>query len=99
MDSASPKWTCDLRGPGEMAGTRQSGMPEFRVANLMEDSEMLALAQREAEKWVAHDEERERRSRRLTARSGWVGPAGLVTVRIQEMPHVPGPKSLMHRWT
>ena len=30
-----------------MAGTRQSGLPEFRVANLMEDSALLALAQRE----------------------------------------------------
>jgi ATP-dependent DNA helicase RecG len=37
-----------LRGPGEMAGTRQSGLPEFRVANLMEDSALLALAQRES---------------------------------------------------
>src|SRR5439155_8655220 len=29
-----------LRGPGEMAGTRQSGIPEFRIANLMADGEL-----------------------------------------------------------
>src|SRR5712691_109186 len=34
-----------IRGPGEMAGTRQSGIPEFKVANLMTDGELLSLAQ------------------------------------------------------
>ena len=69
-----------LRGPGEMAGTRQSGMPEFRVANLMEDSQLLALAQREAEEWAEHDEDREKFVRALSSKSRGVGPAGLVTV-------------------
>jgi ATP-dependent DNA helicase RecG len=69
-----------LRGPGEMAGTRQSGLPEFRVANLMEDSELLALAQREAERWAARDDEREKLIAALSARSRGVGPAGFVTV-------------------
>src|SRR6185437_4785659 len=59
-----------LRGPGEMAGTRQSGMPEFRVANLIADSQLLALAQSEAEKWAEHDEERERLIQALSARAG-----------------------------
>jgi ATP-dependent DNA helicase RecG len=69
-----------LRGPGEMAGTRQSGMPEFRVANLMTDSKLLALAQKEAERWVSRPEERERLIQALSARMRGVGPAGLVTV-------------------
>jgi ATP-dependent DNA helicase RecG len=69
-----------LRGPGEMAGTRQSGLPEFRVANLMEDSELLALAQREAEKWADRDKDREMLIQALSSRSRGVGPAGLVTV-------------------
>jgi ATP-dependent DNA helicase RecG len=49
-----------LRGPGEVAGTRQSGLPEFRVANLMEDSALLALAQREARSWVEREGEHEK---------------------------------------
>jgi ATP-dependent DNA helicase RecG len=69
-----------LRGPGEMAGTRQSGMPEFRVANLMTDSKLLALAQKEAGLWAGRREERERLIQALSARSRGVGPAGLMTV-------------------
>ena len=69
-----------LRGPGEMAGTRQSGMPEFRVADLMADSGLLALAQKEAERWVNRKEEREALIRSLSRRMGSTGPAGLVTV-------------------
>jgi ATP-dependent DNA helicase RecG len=41
-----------LRGPGELAGTRQSGVPEFRVANLMEDTALLAEAQKEARRFA-----------------------------------------------
>jgi ATP-dependent DNA helicase RecG len=37
-----------LRGPGEFAGTRQAGVPSFRVANLLRDRELLELARREA---------------------------------------------------
>jgi ATP-dependent DNA helicase RecG len=37
-----------LRGPGEFFGTRQAGMPSFRVANLIRDRKLLELAKREA---------------------------------------------------
>jgi len=40
------------RGPGEFFGTRQAGLPEFRVANLARDREILELAKVEAEKFV-----------------------------------------------
>ncbi len=40
-----------LRGPGEFFGTRQAGMPDFRVANLIRDRELLEVAKREAA-WV-----------------------------------------------
>ena len=33
-----------LRGPGELLGTRQSGLPEFRLANLSRDQYLLAIA-------------------------------------------------------
>ncbi len=37
-----------LRGPGEFFGTRQAGMPSFRVANLLRDRELLEAARNEA---------------------------------------------------
>jgi ATP-dependent DNA helicase RecG len=42
-----------LRGPGEFFGTRQSGLPEFRVANLLRDRAVLEVAKREAERFAA----------------------------------------------
>ena len=69
-----------LRGPGEMAGTRQSGLPEFRVANLMEDSLLLSLAQSEAKKYVESEDQALRLLKELSARSSSITPAGLVTV-------------------
>jgi ATP-dependent DNA helicase RecG len=36
------------RGPGEFFGTRQAGLPDFRVANLARDREILELAKTEA---------------------------------------------------
>ena len=42
-----------LRGPGEFFGTRQAGLPDFRVANLVRDREMLELAKSEAAAFVA----------------------------------------------
>jgi ATP-dependent DNA helicase RecG len=40
------------RGPGEFFGTRQAGMPEFRVANLIRDRAVLELAKVEATRFV-----------------------------------------------
>jgi len=37
-----------LRGPGEIFGIRQSGIPEFRIASLVEDGELIATARKEA---------------------------------------------------
>jgi ATP-dependent DNA helicase RecG len=37
-----------LRGPGEFLGTKQSGLPQFRIGNLLRDSELLEQARREA---------------------------------------------------
>ena len=36
------------RGPGEFFGTRQAGMPNFRVANLLRDRDVLELARKQA---------------------------------------------------
>jgi len=48
-----------LRGPGEFFGTRQWGIPAFRVANLLRDQEILEWAKREASDFVEHPESRE----------------------------------------
>ncbi|HTX98707.1 MAG TPA: ATP-dependent DNA helicase RecG [Bacteroidota bacterium] len=37
-----------LRGPGDYFGTRQSGIPEFKVANILADTELLDLARNDA---------------------------------------------------
>jgi ATP-dependent DNA helicase RecG len=38
----------ELRGPGEFFGTKQAGLPSFRVANIIRDRQLLELAKREA---------------------------------------------------
>jgi ATP-dependent DNA helicase RecG len=43
-----------LRGPGEFFGTRQAGLPAFRVADLTRDREILELARTEATRFVEH---------------------------------------------
>lgn len=60
----------ELRGPGEVLGTRQTGAVEFRIADLARDAELLPLVQR------VGDFLRERHAdaaRRIVAR--WVGAA------------------------
>jgi ATP-dependent DNA helicase RecG len=44
-----------LRGPGEFLGTRQSGLADFRLANLLRDSRLLLEARKEAIDWLARD--------------------------------------------
>jgi ATP-dependent DNA helicase RecG len=44
-----------IRGPGEFFGFRQWGMPEFRVANLVRDADMLQQARQEAFALVKQD--------------------------------------------
>jgi ATP-dependent DNA helicase RecG len=40
-----------LRGPGDFFGTRQAGVPTFRMIDLVRDHELLEVAQREASRW------------------------------------------------
>jgi ATP-dependent DNA helicase RecG len=42
----------EIRGPGEVMGTRQAGLPEFRVANLVRDLDILQNARKEAEFYI-----------------------------------------------
>ncbi|MDQ3818602.1 MAG: ATP-dependent DNA helicase RecG, partial [Acidobacteriota bacterium] len=42
----------EIRGPGEVMGTRQSGLPTFRVGNLVRDVQILEAARREADYYL-----------------------------------------------
>jgi ATP-dependent DNA helicase RecG len=42
-----------LRGAGDFFGTRQAGVPTFRLIDLVRDRALLDLAQREADAWFA----------------------------------------------
>lgn len=44
-----------LRGPGDFFGTRQSGMPEFKVADILTDTQLLDDARRDAFAIIEHD--------------------------------------------
>lgn len=44
-----------FRGPGEVLGTRQSGLPDFALASLVEDQAVLELARDAAEKVMEKD--------------------------------------------
>lgn len=49
-----------FRGPGQVLGTRQSGLADFTLASLVEDQEVLELAREAAEKVIARDPTLER---------------------------------------
>jgi ATP-dependent DNA helicase RecG len=42
-----------IRGPGELFGARQSGLPPFKVADLARDLGLLERARRDATDWIA----------------------------------------------
>ncbi len=44
-----------IRGPGEFFGTRQAGMPDLKVANLIKDANLLEIAREEAFRIAAED--------------------------------------------
>ena len=44
-----------LRGPGELFSTRQHGLPDLKIANIIDDYELLIMARRNATEMVASD--------------------------------------------
>jgi len=74
----------ELRGPGEFFGTRQAGLPDFRVANLIRDRQLLEAAKLEAATVLAgpsaeiSKDEMERAVRQM--RSRWQSTYGLAEV-------------------
>jgi ATP-dependent DNA helicase RecG len=45
----------ELRGPGELLGTRQHGLPPLRIADLRRDSSIVAEARADAQALIAAD--------------------------------------------
>jgi len=70
-----------LRGPGEFFGTKQSGLPSLRVANILRDTEILEVARREAVDFVERPPSSEDLDRAVVyIRGNWQRQYGLVTV-------------------
>jgi ATP-dependent DNA helicase RecG len=61
----------ELRGPGELLGTRQTGLPDYRVANLVRDAELMPQVQITAE---AIRKSSSHRAAAIVRR--WLGDAG-----------------------
>ena len=70
----------ELRGPGDFFGTRQSGLPLLRVADLMRDRDLLERARGEAFALVRGGPEATSGLRQILADGGWEKRFGLARV-------------------
>ncbi|MFZ0662751.1 MAG: ATP-dependent DNA helicase RecG [Acidobacteriaceae bacterium] len=70
----------EIRGPGEFFGTRQAGLPDFRVANLLRDRALLELAKAESARFVENPEgsAAERARVRTRLKEAWQRRYGLL---------------------
>jgi ATP-dependent DNA helicase RecG len=70
-----------LRGPGEFFGTKQSGLPSLRIANILRDQEILEIARREAVDFVEKPPSPDDLKQAVAyIRDHWQRRYGLVTV-------------------
>jgi ATP-dependent DNA helicase RecG len=70
-----------LRGPGEFFGTRQSGMPALRFANILRDAELLETARSEAQSFINQPPSEEALRQAIHfIRENWQRRYGLVQV-------------------
>jgi ATP-dependent DNA helicase RecG len=70
-----------LRGSGEFFGTRQSGVPALRFANISRDQDLLEIARNEAEAYIANPPSPEELKRGITyIRDHWQRRYALVGV-------------------
>ncbi len=77
----SRRWTSSCAGRASFFGTKQSGLPPRRVANILRDKEILEVARREALDFVSHPpSEEELRLAVAYIRDHWQRRYGLVTV-------------------
>jgi len=66
-----------LRGPGEFFGTRQSGIPGLRLADLIRDSDVLETATREANAFIRNGDPQELRAAVRYIQEHWQRKYGL----------------------
>ncbi len=70
-----------LRGPGEFFGTKQSGLPALRIANIIRDQDVLEIARSEAQAFIENPPSEEALRRAVTyIREHWQRKYGLVQV-------------------
>jgi ATP-dependent DNA helicase RecG len=70
-----------LRGPGEFFGTKQSGLPALRIANIIRDQDILELARGEAQAFITNPPSPEQLRRAVTyLKEHWQRRYGLVQV-------------------
>jgi ATP-dependent DNA helicase RecG len=70
-----------LRGPGEFFGTKQSGLPSLKIANILRDPDILSAAKQEARAFVENPPSREDFQAAVEyIKNHWQRRYGLVTV-------------------
>jgi ATP-dependent DNA helicase RecG len=72
-----------IRGPGELLGTQQSGLPDFRVANFLRDFSLLSEARKEAFSIISEDHSLSRPEHlfmRETLKERWKGRLELAMI-------------------
>jgi ATP-dependent DNA helicase RecG len=70
-----------LRGPGEFFGTKQSGLPALRIANIIRDLDVLEIARGEAQAFIANPPSQEELRRAVSyIQLHWQRQYGLVQV-------------------
>jgi ATP-dependent DNA helicase RecG len=72
-----------IRGPGELMGTQQSGLPDFRVANFVRDIQLLNEARKEAFGVISRDpvlSQPEHYFLKETLKERWKGRLELATI-------------------
>lgn len=73
----------NIRGPGEFFGTRQSGLPKFKIANIISDATLLETAKNEAMELIKHDPQLEKDEHKLLKKmltAHWKGHLEIASV-------------------
>jgi ATP-dependent DNA helicase RecG len=61
----------EIRGPGEFLGTRQSGLPDFRVANILRDGRILEDARQDAFSYAESRDFRDSKQIKAVLKERW----------------------------